>query len=90
MQALQRLSQSEETAILDLVRANGLDASKLACHMTRQQGKGRGTVPGGKFVRSFNIQYDLMLCEFCGDAFGYKVCPNKANDLKQRMKQLNV
>jgi hypothetical protein len=90
MQVLQKLSRSEETALIDLVRANGLDVSKLACHMTRQQGSGRGTVPGGKLVRSFNIHYDLMLCKFCGSAFENKACPKKVNDLKERIKQLNA
>lgn len=94
MQALQRLSRSEEAAILDLVRANGLDASKLACNMTRQQNSGRGrhTDDGKGFLsgRAFNISYNLMLCEFCGNLMPRAVCPAKAAELKERMKQLNA
>jgi hypothetical protein len=90
MQALERLSRSEEAALLELVRANDLDASKLACFMTRQQGSGRGNVPNGHFVRSFNISYNLMLCEYCGNLMPSAVCPAKAAELKERMKELSA
>ncbi len=90
MNALQRLPRSEEAAILELVRANGLDETKLACFMTRQQGSGRGNVPDGHFVRSFNISYNLMLCEYCGNLEPQKVCPAKARELRERMKQLSA
>lgn len=95
MQALQRLSRSEESALLELVWANNLDASKLACFMTRQQASGRGRHPekGGFSILSgqaFNISYDLMLCEYCGNLERQRVCPVKANELKERMKQLNA
>lgn len=92
MQALQRLSQSEETALLDLVRANDLDASKLACLMTRQQDSGRGRFPEGRGFnagRAFNISYNLMLCEYCGSLEPRAVCPAKARELRERMQQLN-
>lgn len=92
-QALQRLSRSEETALLDLVHANGLDASKLACFMTRQQASGRGRHPdNGGFLggRSFSISYNLMLCEYCGNLEPQKVCPAKARELQERMKQLSA
>jgi hypothetical protein len=85
-QALQPLPASEERALLDLVRANGLDASQLECYMTRQQGSGRGTNPGGSFTRSFNIHYDLMLCEYCGNAFPQRVCPARVEALRGRLK----
>lgn len=90
MNGLQRLPRSEETAILDLVRANGLDVSKLACYMTRQQASGRASAPDGRFVRSFNISYNLMLCEYCGNLMPSAVCPAKAAELKERMKHLNA
>lgn len=93
MQALQRLSPSEETALLDLVRANGLDASRLACNMTRQHGEGRGRHGHqGGFLdgRSFSISYNLMLCEYCGNLMPSAVCPAKAAELKERMKQLEA
>lgn len=95
MNGLQRLQKSEETAILDLVRANGLDASKLACYMTRQQACGRGRHPerGGFSILSgqaFNISYNLMLCEYCGNLMPSAVCPAKAAELKEKMKQLNA
>ncbi len=94
MNGLQRLSYSEESAILELVRANGLDESKLACYMTRQRASGRGKHPerGGFSILSgqaFNISYDLMLCEYCGNLEPRAVCPAKAAELKERMKQLN-
>lgn len=89
MQSIQRLPRSEESALLELVRANDLDASLLACYMTRQQGHGRGTVPNGNFVRAYNISYDLMLCQDCGSAFQLNVCPAKARTLKERLNELN-
>lgn len=60
MQALERLSRSEEAALLELVRANDLDEAKLACFMTRQQASGRGrhSEKGGFSILSgqaFNI-----------------------------------
>lgn len=95
MQALQRLPQSEEAALLELVRANGLDASKLACFMTRQRASGRGrhSERGGFSILSgqaFNISYNLMLCEYCGNLMPSAVCPAKAAELKERMRQLNA
>ena len=94
MQALERLSRSEETALLDLVRANGLDEAKLACYMTRQSASGRGRHPAdGKGIlsgRAFNISYNLMLCEYCGNLMPQTVCPAKAAELKERMKQLHA
>jgi hypothetical protein len=81
-------------AIIDLVRANGLDTSKLACYMTRQTDSGRGRHPddGRGFLsgRAFNISYNLMLCEYCGNLMPSTVCPAKATELKERMKQLNA
>lgn len=92
IEALQRLTRTEESALLDLVRANGLDESKLACYMTRQTDSGRGRHPdNGGFLggRAFNISYNLMLCEFCGNLMPSAVCPKKATELKERMKELN-
>lgn len=92
MNALQRLPKNEETAILDLVHANGLDVSKLACFMTRQQDSGRGRHPDdGRGIlsgRAFNISYNLTLCEYCGNLTPGKVCPAKARELRERMRQL--
>lgn len=93
MQALERLSRSEETALLDLVRANGLDETKLACFMTRQQDGGRGRFPDGPGLnagRAFNISYNLMLCEYCGNLMPQAVCPAKARELRERMKELSA
>lgn len=95
MNALQRLPRSEETAILELVRANGLDASQIACYMTRQTGSGRGRHPerGGFSILSgqaFDISYNLMLCEYCGNLMPSAVCPAKAAELKERIRQLNA
>lgn len=94
MNGLQRLPRSEEAAILDLVRANGLDAALLACFMTRQTNSGRGRHPddGRGFLsgRAFNISYNLELCEYCGNLMPSAVCPAKAAELKERMKQLNA
>lgn len=91
---LQRLPKSEETAILALVKANNLDASKLACFMTRQQSSGRGRFPddGRGFLSggSFNVSYNLMLCKHCGNLEPSLVCPAKARELKERMKELSA
>jgi hypothetical protein len=93
MQALQRLSQSEEAALLDLVRANDLDESKLACFMTRQtdSGRGRHADDGRGFLsgRAFNISYNLMLCEYCGNLMPQAVCPAKARELQERQRRLS-
>lgn len=90
MQALQRLSRSEESALLELVRASGLDASRLACYMTRQQARGRGrhSERGGFSILSgqeFSISYKLMLCEYCGNLEPSAVCPAKAKALLDRL-----
>jgi Fe-S-cluster-containing dehydrogenase component len=88
MNALQRLSITEQDALLMRVAAEGLDISQLACHMTRQQASGRGRHPDtGGFLggRAFNISYNLMLCEHCGNLMPQRVCPWKAEQLKQRL-----
>lgn len=94
MNGLQRLPRNEQTAILEIVRANGLDETRLACHMTHQRDSGRGRFPddgrGFQSGRPFNISYDLMLCEYCGNLMPSAVCPAKAAELKERMKQLNA
>lgn len=87
MNAPQRISKGEQSQILDLVRANGLDMSKLACFMTRQQDSGRGRHPNGQ---AFNISYNLMLCKYCGNHMPSAVCPAKANDIKERLRQLEA
>jgi hypothetical protein len=86
MNALQRLDQNEEKAILSLVRANGLDESQLACYMTRQRDSGRGKFSDGQ---PFNISYNLMLCEFCGNLMPSRCCPAKVKQLKERMRALS-
>jgi biotin-(acetyl-CoA carboxylase) ligase len=89
-QALQPLPASEERALLDLVHANGLDASQLECYMTRQQGSGRGRHPddgrGFQSGRGFNISYSLMLCEYCDNLMPRRVCPTKAAALRERLR----
>jgi hypothetical protein len=89
-QSLQPLPASEERALLDLVRANGLDASQLECYMTRQCASGRGRHPddgrGFQSGRGFNISYNLMLCEYCGNLMPRRVCPAKAAVLRERLK----
>lgn len=85
MNGLQRLPPSEEAVLFDLVRVNGLDESQLACFMTRQHDSGRGEHPNGQ---AFNISYNLLLCEYCGNLMPSTVCPAKAAELKEQMKQL--
>lgn len=87
MQALEKLSRSEESVILEMVRINRLDASQIACHMTRQRDSGRGRHPDG---RGFNISYDLLLCQFCGNLMPSACCPKKVADLKERLRHLNA
>lgn len=87
LNALQPLPKHEHAAILDLVRANGLDESELACYMTRQSDSGRGRHPdNGGFLggRSFNISYNLMLCEYCGNLNPRQYCPAKMRKLAER------
>lgn len=87
MNFLQPLPKHEYAAILELVHANELDESQLACHMTRQQDSGRGVHPDtGGFLsgRAFNISYNLMLCEFCGNLEPRAHCPAKMRQLAER------
>jgi hypothetical protein len=89
-QALQPLPAFEERALLDLVRANGLDASRLECYMTRQRASGHGKHPddgrGFQSGRGFNVSYNLMLCEWCGNLMPRRVCPAKAAALRERLR----
>lgn len=88
MNALQPLPKYEYHAVLELVRANGLDESQLACYMTRQQGHGRkaGDPTSGSFfdAAGFNISYNLMLCEYCGNLEPRAHCPFKMRQLAQK------
>lgn len=87
MNALQPLPKTQYLAILELVRAHELDESQLACHMTRQRDSGRGTHPDdGGFLggRSFNISYNLMLCEHCGNLEPRAHCPAKMRQLAEK------
>lgn len=85
MNALAPLHHTTYLAVLELVRANELDESHLACHMTRQQGHGRkaGDPASGSFfdVAGFSISYNLMLCEFCGNLEPRAHCPAKMREL---------
>lgn len=73
MNTLQPLHRTTYLAVLELVRANGLPESELACYMTRQQGHGRkaGDPTSGSFfdAAGFFISYNLMLCEYCGGSW---------------------
>jgi len=89
MNALESLPKHQESALLELVRANNLDESLLACHMTRQQASGRGrhSERGGFSILSgqaFNISYNLMLCEYCGNLNPRAHCPAKMRELAAR------
>lgn len=88
MNALQPLPNHEYLALLDLIHGNELDESQLACHMTRQRDSGRGRHPddGRGFLsgRSFNISYNLMLCEYCGNLEPRAHCPAKMRQLAER------
>lgn len=88
MNALAPLPKYEYFAVLELVRANNLDESQLACHMTRQQASGRGRHPddGRGFLsgRALNINYNLMLCEYCGNLEPRAHCPAKMRELAER------
>lgn len=89
MNALQPLPQSEYLAVLELVRGHNLPESELACHMTRQQdsGRGRHSERGGFSILSgqgFNISYNLMLCEYCGNLMPRAHCPAKMRQLAEK------
>lgn len=80
------LSKSETSSLLALVREHNLPIEQLACHMTRQQGYGRGKGPEGSFTRSFSISYNLILCEYCGNLEPQEpCCPAKLRALQQRL-----
>jgi hypothetical protein len=87
MNALEPLPKHEHAAILELVRANNLPESQLACHMTRQTDSGRGRHPDDGSFHSgkvFNINYNLMLCEYCGNLMPQAHCPAKMRGLAQK------
>lgn len=86
MTALQPLPKHEYLAILELVRANELDESQLACHLTRQSDSGRGYWKDGGGISgpAFNISYNLMLCEFCGNLEPRAHCPAKMRELARK------
>jgi hypothetical protein len=87
MNALEPLPRHEHLAVLDLIRANNLDESALACHMTRQSASGRGRHPDtGGFLsgQAFNISYNLMLCEYCGNLEPRAHCPAKMRQLASK------
>lgn len=86
MNVLQPLPKHEYLAVLELVRGNNLPESELACRMTRQQasGHGRHSERDGFSILSgqaFNISYNLMLCEYCGNLEPRAHCPAKMRDL---------
>lgn len=84
------LSKSETDALLALVRANNLPVEALACHMTQQQGHGRGKGPEGSFTPVFNISYNLLLCEYCGNLEPQKpCCPARLRLLREKLLQSN-
>lgn len=89
------LTKSETDALLALIRANNLPIEALACHMTRQQGHGRGrhSERGGFSIlsgQSFNISYNLLLCEYCGHLEPQKpCCPARLCLLREKLLQSN-
>lgn len=89
IQALQRLPKAEEEALIAVACANGLTRNELRCEMSRQRGSGSGQ--WGKGANgllegaSFNIEYDLLLCTYCGNLNALDVCPHKANMIKERL-----
>lgn len=89
MNALEPLPKTQHLAILELIHAHELDESQLACYMTRQQASGRGrhSDTGGFSIlsgQSFNISYNLMLCEYCGNLMPRAHCPAKMRQLAER------
>lgn len=84
MSALIKRSETLPARIESFMQAHGLTISDLKCEFTRQQSKGRGTFNGG---RPFRIEYDLMMCKFCGnlpDVLTVPYCPEKVKILEQR------
>lgn len=88
IKALQRLPKAEEQALVNVALENGLTKDELRCYMTRQQDSGRGVHSdnGGLLSgRAFNISYNLMLCEYCGNLMPSVVCPAKVLKIKDRL-----
>lgn len=90
-QALMRLPAAEEESLLDRVRAEGLPLDRLRCDYTRQQGSGTFKSRHRRF-KNARIEYDLMLCEHCGNLEGSSnndpYCPAKLRALQERAKAL--
>jgi hypothetical protein len=79
MNALQRLPLSEQHRLLSLANAHHLPTGDLSCFMTRQKGYGSGRTRRG---REYDISYDLMLCEYCGNLEPSSVCPAKVQKIR--------
>lgn len=79
MNALQRLPRSEQERLLSLASQHRLPTGDLRCYMTRQQGSGVGRTRRG---REYDISYDLMLCEYCGNLEPSSVCPAKVQKIR--------
>lgn len=89
IKALQRLPKAEERALVNIALENGLTKNELTCKMTRQHAEGRGQHPDdGRGIlsgRSFNISYNLLLCEYCGNLSPSDVCPAKVMMIKEKL-----
>lgn len=87
--AIQRLPKGEEQALVNVALENGLTKDELTCKMTRQHAEGRGQHPDdGRGIlsgRAFNISYNLLLCEYCGNLMPSVVCPAKVLKIKDRL-----
>lgn len=82
IKALQRLPKAEEQALVSVALENGLTKDELKCNMTRQSDSGRGRHPNGQ---GFNISYNLLLCEYCGNLMPSNVCPAKVQKIKEKL-----
>lgn len=86
--AIQRLPKAEERALVNIALENGLTKNELTCKMTRQHAEGRGQhSDNGGFLsgRAFNISYNLLLCEYCGNLMPSDVCPAKVAMIKEKL-----
>lgn len=82
----QALTKRETADLIELVKANNLPLSQLACEFSRQQGQGTHITKGARPGRVYSVSFDLQLCAYCGNLMPQKpACPAKLQALAKRL-----
>ena len=83
---IRALTKRETADLVELVKANDLPLSQLACEFSRQQGQGTHVTKGARPGRIYTVSFDLELCAYCGNLMPQKpACPAKLRKLAERL-----